>query len=97
VINLADYFEQRQFLEDAGCVVLERVRDVIERYNGVKDIVSNSISNSEFVADDKYANKSIKSTRNYEIFQTSNLHEWYKRHIIEPKLVLEEFQECDSV
>jgi len=92
VIN-ADYIEPRQFLEDAGCVVLERVRDVIERHNSVK---VNTVFNGEFVTGDKRANKSI-NTRNYELFRTSNLHEWYERHIIEPTLVaLEEFQERDS-
>jgi len=36
--------------------------------------------------------------RNYELFRTSNLHEWYERHVIEPTLAaLEEFQESGSV
>jgi len=92
VINV-DYVEPRQFLEDAGCVVLERVRDVIERHNGVK---VNTVFNGEFVTGDKRANKSI-NTKNYELFRTSNLHEWYERHVIEPTLAaLEEFQERDS-
>jgi len=92
VIN-ADYIEPRQFLQDAGCVVLERVRDVIERHNGVK---VNTVFNGEFVTGDKRANKSI-NTRNYELFRTSNLREWYERHVIEPTLAaLEEFQERDS-
>jgi len=69
------------------------VRDVIERHNSVK---VNTVFNGEFVTGDKRANKSI-NTRNYELFRTSNLHEWYERHIIEPTLVaLEEFQERDS-
>jgi len=62
VIN-ADYIEPRQFLEDAACVVLESVRDVIERHNGVK---VNTVFNGEFVTGDKRANKSI-NTKNYEI------------------------------
>jgi len=63
VIN-ADYIELRQFLEDAGCVVLERLRNVIERHNGIK---VNTVFNGEFVAGDKHSNKSI-NTRNYELF-----------------------------
>jgi len=51
VIN-ADYIEPRQFLEDTGCVVLERVRDVIERHNSVK---VNTVFNGEFVTGDKRA------------------------------------------
>jgi len=35
VIN-ADYIEPRQFLEDVGCAMLERVRDVMKRRNDVK-------------------------------------------------------------
>jgi len=54
VIN-ADYIESRQFLEDVGCAVLERVRDVIERRNGVK---VNTVFNDEFVIADKHVNKS---------------------------------------
>jgi len=92
VIN-ADYIEPRQFLIDAGCVVFERVRDVTERHNGVK---VNTVFNGEFVTSDKRANKSINK-RNYELFRTSNLHEWYERHVIESTLAaLEEFQERDS-
>jgi len=86
----ADYIEPRQFLEDASCVVLERVRDVIERHNGVK---VNTVFNGEFVTGDKRSNKSI-NTRNYELFRISNLREWYG---IEPTLAaLEEFQKRDS-
>ncbi|XP_071576442.1 uncharacterized protein [Temnothorax nylanderi] len=37
------------------------------------------------------------ATRNYELFRTSDLREWYKRHVIESTLAsLEEFQERDS-
>jgi len=35
----------------------------------------NTVFNDEFVAGDKRANKSV-NTRNYELFQTSKLHEW---------------------
>jgi len=49
----------------------------------------------EFVASDKSANKNI-ATRNYELFQTSNLREWYELRFVEPILAsLEEFQERD--
>ena len=52
--------------------------------------------NGEFVAGDKRANKSI-TTRNYELFRTSDLQEWYVLRVIEPTLAsLEEFQERNS-
>jgi len=74
-------------------VVLEQVQNVIERHNGVK---VNTVFNSDFVASDKRAKKSI-NIRNYQLFQTSNLHEWYECHVIEPTLaILKKFQECDS-
>jgi len=92
VIN-ADYIEPRQFLEDAGCVVLEQVRDVIERHNSVK---VNTMFNGEFVTGDKRANKSI-ITRNYELFCSSDLQEWYQSRVVEPTLTsLVEYQERDS-
>ena len=92
VIN-ADYIEPRQFLEDAGNIVFEQVRDAIDRHNSVK---VNTVFNGEFVTGDKCANKSI-NMRNRELFRTSNLHEWYELHVIEPTLAsLEEFQERDS-
>jgi len=56
----------------------------------------NTIFNGEFVTGDKRANKCI-NTRNYELFRTSDLREWYERRVIEPTLAsLEEFQERDS-
>jgi len=92
VIN-ADHIEPRKFLEDTCSVVLEQVQDVIKKYNSVK---VSTMFNGEFATGDKCANKSI-DTRNCELFPTSNLQEWYERHIIEPILVsLEEFQERDS-
>jgi len=73
--------------------VLEQVQDAITKYNSVK---VNTAFNGEFTTGDKRANKSI-NTRNCELYQTSNLREWYERHIIEPTLTsLEEFQERDS-
>jgi len=55
------------------------------------------VFNGEFVAGDKSANKSI-ATRNYELFRTSNLREWYELRVVEPILQLEpeEFQKRDS-
>ncbi|XP_070155847.1 uncharacterized protein [Polyergus mexicanus] len=92
VIN-ADYIEPRQFLEDAKDIVLEHVQKVMERHNNVK---VNTVFNGEFVSGDKSANKSV-NTRNYELFRTSDLHEWYERRVVEPTLAsLEEFQERDS-
>jgi len=54
------------------------------------------VFNGEFVTGDKRANKSI-NTKNYELFRTLNLREWYEHHVIEPMLAaLEKFQERDS-
>jgi len=51
--------------------------------------------NGEF-AKDKNVNKSI-ITKNSEIYQCTDMRVWYERHV-EPILVLlEEFQERDSV
>ncbi|XP_036139070.1 uncharacterized protein LOC118644523 [Monomorium pharaonis] len=92
VIN-TNYIEPRTFLEDAGGIVLERVRDALEEHNSVK---VNTAFNGVFVTGDKRANKSI-NTKNCELFQTSDLDEWYERCVIEPTLAsLEEFQERDS-
>lgn len=56
----------------------------------------NTVFNGEFVTGDKRANKSI-NTKNYELFRTSDLEEWYARRVVEPTLAsLEEFQERDS-
>jgi len=62
VINL-HHIEPRRFLEDAGDVVIERMRNIIERH----DCVKNTVFNSEFVTGDKRANKSV-NTKNYELF-----------------------------
>ncbi|KYN30272.1 hypothetical protein ALC57_00259 [Trachymyrmex cornetzi] len=92
VIN-SNHIEPRRFLEDAGNVVLERVRDTIERHGSVK---VNTTFNGEFATNDKRANKSI-TTKNIEIYRYTDLREWYQRHVIEPTLTsLEEFQERDS-
>ncbi|XP_036141224.1 uncharacterized protein LOC118645049 [Monomorium pharaonis] len=92
VIN-TNYIEPQTFLEDGSSIILERVRDALEKHNSVK---VNTAFNGVFVMGDKRANKSI-NTKNCELFQTSDLDEWYKRCIIEPTLAsLEEFQERDS-
>jgi len=92
VIN-ANYIEPRQFPEEAKDIGLGQVQDVIKGHIGVK---GNTIFNGEFASGDKRANKSI-NTRNYELFRTSDLREWYERRVIEPTLAsLEEFQERDS-
>jgi len=89
VIN-SKHIESHQFFEDARKIVLERVQSVMQQHDNIK---INTVFNGEFVAGDKYANKSI-ATRNYKLFQTSNLHEWYELRVVEPILTsLEEFQE----
>ncbi|KYN04505.1 hypothetical protein ALC62_04627 [Cyphomyrmex costatus] len=70
VINF-EHIEPRQFLEDAGSVVLEYVRGAIERYGNVK---VNTAFNGEFVASDKRTVMSI-NTKNCELYPTSNVRE----------------------
>ncbi|KYN41468.1 hypothetical protein ALC56_04109 [Trachymyrmex septentrionalis] len=85
-----DYIEPRRFLEDAREIVLECVRDAVERHGSAK---VNTAFNGEFATKDKRANKSIIS-KNSEIYRYTDLRE---QHIIEPTLTsLEEFQERDS-
>ncbi|EGI69387.1 hypothetical protein G5I_01874 [Acromyrmex echinatior] len=92
VIN-SNHIKPQRFLEDAGDVVLERVRDAVERHDSVK---VNIAFNGEFATKDKRANKSI-ITKNSEIYRCTDMHEWYERHVVEPILApLEEFQERDS-
>jgi len=92
VINFK-HIEPRQFLEDASEIVIERVRSVMQEHDNIK---INTVFNGEFVAGDKRANKCI-TTRNYELYRTSDLQEWYQSRVIEPILTsLEEFQERDS-
>ncbi|KYQ59131.1 hypothetical protein ALC60_01859 [Trachymyrmex zeteki] len=75
--NLKDSVHERfvqvgagyQFLEDASKIVLECMRDVM-------NIKINTVFNGEFVSGDKRANKTV-STRNFELFQTFDLKEWY--------------------
>ena len=92
VINFK-HIEPYQFLEDARKIVFEHVRSVMQKHDNVK---INIIFNGEFVTGNKRANKCI-ATKNYELFQCSDLHEWYQSHVIELILAsLEEFQERDS-
>ncbi|KYN11348.1 hypothetical protein ALC57_16499, partial [Trachymyrmex cornetzi] len=63
VINY-NHIEPRRFLEDGGNVVLERVRDAVERHCSVK---MNTAFNGDFATKDKRANKSI-ITKNNEIY-----------------------------
>ncbi|KYN23492.1 hypothetical protein ALC57_04090 [Trachymyrmex cornetzi] len=79
VIN-SNHIELRRFLEDAGDVVLERVRDAVERHGSVK---VNTAFNGDFVTKDKRANKSI-NTKNSEIYRCTDMREWYERYVIEP-------------
>ncbi|EFN64222.1 hypothetical protein EAG_04529, partial [Camponotus floridanus] len=82
-----------QFLDDAKDIVIEHVQDALKKHCNMK---VNTIFNGEFVAGDKRANKSV-NTRNYELFRTYDLREWYERRVIESTLAyLEEFQERDS-
>ncbi|KYM94575.1 hypothetical protein ALC62_14792 [Cyphomyrmex costatus] len=62
VIN-SGHIEPRQFLENAGSVVLERVRGAIEKHGSVK---ANTAFNGEFVA----------GTKNCELYPASNVREW---------------------
>ena len=92
VIN-SKHIEPRQFLEDARDIVLDRVQNVMKKHDNIK---LNTVFNDEFVAGDKRANKSI-NTRNFELFHSSNLQEWYDLRVIESILAsLDEFQERDS-
>ncbi|KAL6255576.1 hypothetical protein P5V15_012823 [Pogonomyrmex californicus] len=86
VINV-DYIEPRRFLEDAGSVVLERVRDIVQRHDSVK---VNTAFNGEFMTSDKRANKSINMTLSSVKFGRVRAarHQTYAS--------LEEFRERDS-
>ncbi|KYN24342.1 hypothetical protein ALC57_04058 [Trachymyrmex cornetzi] len=70
VINY-NHIEPRRFLEDAGDIVLERVRDAVERHGSVK---VNTAFNGEFATKDKRANKSI-ITKNSEIYRCTDMRE----------------------
>ncbi|XP_070169549.1 uncharacterized protein [Polyergus mexicanus] len=92
VINF-DYIEPRRFLEDARDTVLDRIRDVMNEYNGVK---VNTVFIGEFVSGDKIDVKTIV-TKNYPLLPLSDLREWYEKRVVDATLAsLEEFQERDS-
>ncbi|XP_070163532.1 uncharacterized protein [Polyergus mexicanus] len=92
VINF-DYIEPRRFLEDARDTVLDRIRDVMNEYNGVK---VNTVFIGEFVSGDKIDVKTIV-TKNYPLLPLSDLREWYEKPVVDATLAsLEEFQERDS-
>ncbi|KYN15192.1 hypothetical protein ALC57_12602 [Trachymyrmex cornetzi] len=92
VVLNSSYIETQQFLDDARDIVIDRIRDNLQRYNCLK---VNTIFNGEFVADAKRSAKCI-TTKNYELFNTSDLREWYE-HVTDNILAaLEEFQERDS-
>ena len=75
-------------MEDAREIVLERVRDAVERHGNAK---INTAFNGEFATNNKRDIKSI-NTKNREIYRYTDLREWYEQHIIEPTLIsLEEF------
>ncbi|XP_067216947.1 uncharacterized protein [Linepithema humile] len=62
-------------------------------HNSVK---INTAFNGEFIAGDKTAVKTI-ATKNQEIYPTSDLNEWYTKHVVDViQASLEEFQERDS-
>ncbi|KYN22041.1 hypothetical protein ALC57_05573 [Trachymyrmex cornetzi] len=67
VIN-SNHIEPRRFLEDAGNVVLELVRDAVERHGSVK---VNTAFNGDFATKDKRANNSI-ITKNSEIYRCTD-------------------------
>ena len=92
VLN-SSYIEPRQFLDDTKDIVLDQIRDNLQRHICLK---VNTIFNDKFIADAKRSAKSI-TTKNYELFGTSDLQEWYDKHVTDDILIaLEEFQERDS-
>jgi len=54
----SNHIEPRRFLEDAGNVMLERVRDTVERHSSVK---VNTVFNSEFAMNKCALNMLIKT------------------------------------
>jgi len=79
VVNV-DYIEPRWFLENAKEIVLERVRDAVERHGSVK---VNTVFNGEFATKDKHANKSIIiKTRDISIHRFA----WMVRHRAYPSI-----------
>jgi len=73
VIN-SNHIEPQRFLEDAREIVLERVRDAVERHGSAK---VNTAFNGEFATKDKRAIKNI-TTKNSEIYRCTDMREWYE-------------------
>ncbi|XP_067212484.1 uncharacterized protein [Linepithema humile] len=92
VIN-SDYINLREFLEKIRNTIIERIQSVMVEHNSVK---INTAFNGEFIAGDKTAVKTI-ATKNRELFPTTDVQEWYTKHVVDVILAsLEEFQERDS-
>ncbi|KYN22204.1 hypothetical protein ALC57_05406 [Trachymyrmex cornetzi] len=90
----SNYIEPQQFSNDARDIVFEQIRDNHHQRHICLKV--NTIFNGEFIADVKRAVKSI-TTKNYELCATSDLREWYDKHVTDSILTsLEEFQERDS-
>ncbi|XP_067216712.1 uncharacterized protein [Linepithema humile] len=88
-----EYIDPREFFENVKNTVIERIRSVMAEHGNVK---INTAFNGEFTAGAKTAVKTI-ATKNCELFLTSDLQEWYTRHVVDAILTsLEEFQERDS-
>jgi len=87
VIN-SKYIEPRQFLETASEIVLDRVRDVLQKHDILK---INTMFNGEFVAGDAQR----QERQHKKLFCSFDLRKWYELHVIEPTS-LEEFQKRDS-
>ncbi|XP_039302752.1 uncharacterized protein LOC105206891 [Solenopsis invicta] len=93
VIN-SKHIEPRQFLEDVREIVFNQVRETIEKHGSVK---MNTVFNGEFTNFRGERNNKNVTTKNYELYRISNLHEWYEQHVIKITLtMLDEFQERDS-
>ncbi|XP_067204246.1 uncharacterized protein [Linepithema humile] len=92
VVN-REYIDPREFFENVKNTVIEQIQGVIVEHNSVK---INTAFNGEFIAGNKTAVKTI-ATKNCELFPTSDLNEWYTKHVVDVILAsLEEFQERDS-
>jgi len=92
VIN-ANFIKPRKFLEEIKNTILERIHSVMAEHGSIK---INTAFNGEFVAGEKTTIKTI-AMKNYELFPTSDLHEWYPKYVIDTILAsLEEFQERDN-
>ncbi|KYN19874.1 hypothetical protein ALC57_07789 [Trachymyrmex cornetzi] len=70
-----NHIEPRRFLEDAREIVLERVRNAVERHGSTK---VNTAFNDEFATKDKRAIKSI-NTKNIEIYRCTDIRECDKK------------------